>query len=94
MPDRHNRMGNGPTPPRTFRTSRQRFPAARSPGRHDRTDHLDRYASPSPLGRAPPAPDKADIFHRYARTRLLSVMAFPSGHVLSWLGSRAAARSG
>ena len=25
---------------------------------------------------------------------LLSVMAFPSGHVLSWLGSRAAAGSG
>src|SRR5260370_37551747 len=36
----------------------------------------------------------ADILHRDARTWLLSVMAFPSGHVLSWLGSRAAAGSG
>ncbi len=32
----------------------------------------------------------ADILHRCARGRLLSVMVFPSGHVLSWLGSRAA----
>ena len=37
---------------------------------------------------------QADILHRYARTRLLSVMIFPPGHVLSWLSSRAAAGSG
>jgi hypothetical protein len=36
----------------------------------------------------------ADILHRYAGTRLLSVMAFPSDRVLSWLGSQAAAGSG
>jgi hypothetical protein len=35
-----------------------------------------------------------DILHRYARTRLLSVMVFPSDRVLSWLGSQAAAGSG
>ena len=35
------------------------------------------------------APDTtADILYRYPRIRLLSVMLFPSGHVLSWRGPR------
>jgi hypothetical protein len=37
---------------------------------------------------------QADVLRWYARTRLLSVMIFPPGHVLSWLSSRAAAGSG
>jgi hypothetical protein len=67
------------------------------------TDHAWAAAAPiSPLckGAGPPVinstgePNDADILHRYAWTWFLSVMVFPSGHVLSWLGSRAAAGSG
>jgi glycine/D-amino acid oxidase-like deaminating enzyme len=53
----------------------------RRPRRRSRARHVARYRT-------------ADILQRYARTRLLSVMVFPSGHVLSWPGPRAAAGSG